>query len=271
MMLLEALQLPDACLVQQKIPKKAIAANSKSSAAAARLLQDSVDSIQLLGHITPNNSNIAAYKDAEHEYLEILYISLQLKKMVLVSAAQLKSLHQLLHQSIAYPLILEISGQEGSQWSLAEKTINQARPEHEQLVIQELLVSDWQSDDSSPLQHQFHQSLSFVQQDYSHLMALYQSFLGCFFGYLTAASLGRATLRIAEGGETVDGLGLQQQREQLRKIQDLQGKIIALKSRRDACSQFNEKVELNVQLQRLQVQLKRICSEANVGMHNESQ
>src|SRR5699024_7490293 len=116
-----------------------------------------------------------------------------------------------------------VTGQEGSQWSLAEKTINQANPEHDQLVIQELLVSDWQSVGSSPLQQQFHQSLCFVQQDHSHLMALYQSLLGCFVRYLTASSLGQTALvGVAEGVHTADEADLQQQRDQLRKIQGLQ-------------------------------------------------
>lgn len=257
MTLLEALQLPDACLVQQNIPKKAIVAQAKNSSATTRLLQDSVESIQLLAHITPNNSNIAAHTDKEREYLEILHIRLQLKDF-LISSAQLKSLHQLLHQSIAYPLILEVTDQEGSQWSLAEKTINQANPEHEQLVIQELLVSDWQSVRSSPLQQQFHRSLRFVKQDHSHLMALYQSLLGCFVRYLTAASLGQTAIGVVEGVYTTDEADLQQQREQLRKIQDLQKRINTLKAKRDGCSQFNEKVELNIQLQKLTCQLNTL-------------
>lgn len=250
MNLLEALQLPDACLVQQKIPKKTIAAYAKSSVAAARLLQDSVENIQLIGHITPNNSNISAHIVDEHEYLEILHISMQLKD-ALISPAQLKSLHQLLHQSIAYPLILEVTGQEGSQWSLAEKTVNQAKPDHEQLVIQELLVSDWQIVDSSPAQQQFRQSLSFVLQDHSHLMALYQSFIGCWVRYLTAVSLGQTDLRGAKSVHSSDQTELQRQRDQLRKIQDLQKRVNTLKAKRDACNQFNEKVELNIQLQKL--------------------
>lgn len=263
MRLLEALDLPEACLTQQKIPKKAIAAHTRNSAASARLLQESVDTVELVAHITPNNSNIAAHTDGLHEYLEVMHIRVQLKNF-LISPSQLKGLHQLLHQSIAYPLILEIKGQDGVQWSLAEKTINQASPEHEQLVIQEMLVSDWQSADGSPLQRQFHQSLSFLQQDRSHLMTLYQSLMGCFVRYLTASSLGQPALREAEGVNTTDEAYLQQQREQLRKIQGLQKSINILKAKRDACSQFNEKVELNVQLQELTRQLKSLSGEIDL-------
>src|SRR5690554_3304557 len=129
-MLLNALQLPSNCLVQQKIPKKAITEHARHSASAARLLQTVVDSIQLVGYITPNNSNIAAYQQGEYEYLEILVFQISLKDGS-HGAGQLKNLHQMLHQAFPYPLLLEVTNaDQETQWSLATKTVNQANPEH---------------------------------------------------------------------------------------------------------------------------------------------
>ena len=253
-MLLPLLQLPPACQVVQKIAKKSIVDHARHSSSAARLLQQAVGSITLLGHITPNNSNIAAYSDDEHEYLEVLYISLQLKEPM-PPEVQLKQLHQLLHQSIAYPLILELASTEGAQWSLAEKTINQANPEHEQLVLQEMIVTDWQAVQPSVLQAEFQQGLSFNQLDHGSLKMLYQSLQGCFVRYLTASSLQQATLSDSEGSYIGD---LASQQERLRTIQQLQQQKKALQARRDASTQFNEKVAINLELQRLTRELKEL-------------
>lgn len=251
-MLLHLLQLPAACLTEQKIPKKGISEHAKNSNPAARLLQQTVQTIHLLAHITPNNSNIASYADQEHEYLEAMHISLLLKEEQ-VSAGQLKSLHQLLHQSIAYPLILEIRDGSRAQWSLAEKAINQANPEHEQLVIRDLVVTDWQSSTPQNVQLEFQQSLSFPQLDHGNLMALYRSLLARFVNYLKAVSLGQTSLSDAS---TCSDADLVLQRDQLRRIQELQQRIRTLQARREACSQFNEKVAINLELQKLTRELK---------------
>lgn len=253
-MLLSLLQLPYACRVEHKIPKKNIAEHARHSSSAARLLQQAVESIHLLGHITPNNSNIAAYQDAEHEYLELMLISVRLKEP-LPAAGQLKQLHQLLHQSIAYPLLLELRNERGAQWSLAEKTINQASPEHEQLVVQELVVTDWQSEQPNELQKEFQHSLRFDQLDHASLKTLYLSLLGCFVRYLTAHSLQQTTL--ADAAARYDQ-NLEQQHATLRKIQQLQQHIKTLQAQRDSCSQFNEKVAINLELQRLTRELKEL-------------
>lgn len=253
-MLVSLLQLPAACQLTQKIPKKNIAEHAKHSPSAAKLLQQAVESIYLQGHITPNNSNIAAFSDEHYEYLEVLVISLQLKDPV-PPANQLKQLHQLLHQSIAYPLILELYNEQGAQWSLAEKTINQANPEHEQLVLQELIVTDWQTTEPTTLQSQFQHSLAFGQLEQASLKTLYQSLLSSFVRYLTASSLQQTTLSDAAGGYTDN---LAQQHEQLRQIQQLQQQIKTLRDQRNACSQFNEKVAINLELQRLTSELKEL-------------
>ncbi|MBS7350493.1 MAG: DUF4391 domain-containing protein [Comamonas sp.] len=258
-MLLDALQLPSVCQVQQKIPKKAIAEHARNSASAARLLQDVVESIQLVGHITPNNSNIAAYQQGEYEYVEILAFQILLKDGS-HSAGQLKSLHQLLHQAFPYPLLLEVVNADQAQCSLATKTVNQAHPEHEQLVIQELLVTDWLAATAGSLQQELCQSLAFHKQNQSNLMQLYQSWVNVFVRYLTAISLNQTTQGDAPAHHALTPEAAQQQLDRLRQIQDLQQHISALRNQRDACKQFNEKVTLNLELQKLNKKLAGLAA-----------
>ncbi|MFW8567265.1 DUF4391 domain-containing protein [Orrella sp. 11846] len=259
-MLLDFLQLPAACHIQQKIPKKAIAEYARNSASAVRLLQDLADSILLVGHITPNNSNIAAFQQAENEYLEILVLQIALKDRS-HSAGQLKSLHQLLHQAFPYPLLLEVISTDRVQWSLATKTVNQANPEHAQLVIQELLVTDWLTTTADALQQEFYQSLAFQQQNQSNLMFLYQGWISSFVRYLTACSLNQTTQADAPANYALEPEAVQQQMERLRQIQNLKQQISVLKNQRDACKQFNEKVALNLELQKLNKRLAHLADQ----------
>ena len=105
------------------------------------------------------------------------------------------------------------------------------------------------------MQSQFQHSLAFGQLEQASLKTLYQSLLSSFVRYLTASSLQQTTLSDAAGGYTDD---FAQQHEQLRQIQQLQQQIKTLRDKRNASSQFNEKVAINLELQRLTRELKEL-------------
>src|SRR5690554_1711665 len=78
-MILEALALPSHLHTQHKISKKSLVAQTQNSASTQKLLQETLSSINLVAHITPNNSNISAYQDEQSEYLELMVIQCMLK------------------------------------------------------------------------------------------------------------------------------------------------------------------------------------------------
>lgn len=248
-------------LIVQKLTKKSFYDNGQLNASAQKLLQEQVESICLQAHIHPDNSNIAAYKTAQHEYLEIFVIQITLKDnqaWLNLKPAQLKSLHEGVHKAIAYPLFLEIKAGEQVQWSLAEKSVHQADSEHDKLILNELLQTQWLATDigtrpGGELLQSLLNRLAFANQNQQNLYTLYQSWYKALTGYALAHQAGLSDLPSTESS-------LETQRTKLKQIQQLKKDINELQNQLKTCQQFNEKVELNIRLQSLTKQLNDLIS-----------
>lgn len=262
-MLIEALQLPPALRINQKLTKKSFYDNGQLSASAQKILQEQVESISLQAHLHPDNSNIAAYKTAQHEYLEIFVIQITLKDhqaWLNLKPAQLKTLHEAVHKAIAYPLFLEIKAGEQVQWSLAEKSVHQADSEHDKLILNELLQTQWLDTSQKTglyalqgaggeLLQSLLKRLAFANQNQQNLYTLYQGWYKALTGYALAHQAGLTELPSTESS-------IEDQRVKLKQIQQLKKDINDLQNQLKACQQFNEKVELNIRLQNLTKQLE---------------
>ena len=257
-MILEALALPSHLHTQHKISKKSLVAQTQNSASTQRLLQQTLSNSNLLAHITPNSSNIPAYQDEQSEYLELMVIQCTLKDK-LPSHSQCSQLHRLFHQHIPYPVILEIitANGESAQWSLAHKTINQADTSNEKLVVQEIIQTHWLplTTPDTLLENLF-AAIEFNQQPKQHLLALYEALQQYLVSYLLALSLNKTSLKDAAPAYAVS---LDEKRDTLHKIQQLKQDIAALENKRNKTQQFNEKVELNMEIQKLKAQLAKLA------------
>ncbi len=259
-MLLEELQLPSALRINQKLTKKSFYDNGQLSASAQKLLQEQVESIQLQAHIHPDNSNVPTYQTTQHEYLEIFVIQIMLKDhqaWLNLKPAQLKTLHEGVHKAIAYPVLLEIKAGEQVQWSLAEKSIHQGDSEHDKLILNEWLQTEWQATDtitrSGKIMQALFNRLAFAKQSQQNLYTLYQGWLKTLTDYALAHQAGLTDLPSTEHS-------LETQRAKLKQIQQLKKDIDELQNQLKTCQQFNEKVELNIRLQKLTKQLNDLIS-----------
>jgi|LSQX01.2.fsa_nt_gb hypothetical protein len=252
-MILQALKLPKHLQCCIKLSKKAFIEHTKQKNVTQRLLQEHVANIQIIAHLTPDNSNIPAYKNQHQEYLELMVLQCELKETD-IRSSQLNALHRLFHQHIPYPLIVEISSpqQEQVQWSLAHKSINQADTESALLVLSDIHTSNWLST-STPdaLTKELKRKLKIDQQNHSHFFALYDSLVQHLIGFLLAVNLNKNTL--AEASATYSTKP--QQDETLKKVKQLKNNIAALENKRGKTTQFNEKVALNLEVQKLKKQL----------------
>lgn len=260
-MLLEALHLPPALRMNQKLTKKSFYELGNLSNAQKKGLQDQVDAIHLAAQLTPDKTNIPALQTQVVEYLEILVVEVRLKE----GASQLpfkslQSLHQLMHKAIPYPLVLIASAGTESQISLAEKQINQAKAESDKLVVSELIQSGWFNGQTpSRIENEFLTSVQYNQLNHSNLFKLYQSLMQRLTALLIAEKTGQFKLNGSSENQSQEQLD--QQRQRLKNIQKLDKEITKLKSKIASTQQFNEKVELNLQLQRLNKQCAEMKAE----------
>lgn len=63
---------------------------------------------------------------------------------------------------------------------------------------------------------------------------------------------------MADAAPAYENSNFEQQRETLRQIQQLKQDIAALENKRNKTQQFNEKVELNMEIQKLKTQLAKL-------------
>ncbi|WFE69105.1 DUF4391 domain-containing protein [Thiomicrospira sp. R3] len=276
-MLLEALQLPPALHFNQKLTKKSFYDNGQLPATAQRLLQEQVETLMIQAHITPDNSNIPAYQTAQHEYLELFVIQVTLKDQPhpnthkagsILKPAQLKTLHEWVHKAIAYPILLEIKAGQQVQWSLAEKTVHQADSEHDKLIMNESIQTDWIDIGATTrlyarhgvggmcLEQDFYNALRFDRQNQQNLYRLYQSLIYTFTRYQTARLTGATQLPTNQNSGAEPDIAAQ--RAKLKHIQQLKKDIDELANKLKTCAHFNEKVALNIKLQNHKQQLEQI-------------
>lgn len=261
-MLLEALQLPSALRINQKLTKKSFYELGNLSNAQQKLLQEQVAGIELIAQLTPDKTNMPTVQTETLEYLEIAVLRVQLKNHHADSALsnkQMQSLHSLFQKAIPYPLILLIESGEKAQVSVAEKQINQADTDSEKLVLTELLQTHWISTNNpNDIEQAFLESLNYAQLNHNNLFTFYQSFIQRLTALLIAEKTGQFKLNDSNVNPIQEQLD--QQRQQLKLMQKLDKEISELKGKIASTQQFNEKVELNIKLQQLTKQLQSLKS-----------
>jgi len=269
--MLKPFKFPAPLLINQKLTKKSFYEMGSLSNPQQKLLQEHVDTVQLSAHLTADKTNIPIYKSDKNEYIEILVIEVQLKNQHTPqggikassdssnkqSSKHIKLLHELFHKAIPYPVVLIIHSGQQSQLSLAEKFINQADVENEKLIMNELIQTDWLDPNQlQPEEQLFVESIQYNQLHKQNLYILYQSLIQRFTALLLAKKTGLFNFPLQSEQPSQDDID--QQRAILKTIMQLDRDITELKNKIANCNQFNEKVELNMQLQKLNNQLKQV-------------
>jgi hypothetical protein len=99
-----ALKLPDAALVNRRIPKKLLAERSPT-AADRRLVQDNVEQISWIAALKPSNVGISPLVDSTRDYIEVSVLSVDFRGIDCDSQRG-RRLAELTHRAIPYPIML---------------------------------------------------------------------------------------------------------------------------------------------------------------------
>lgn len=259
MELLEFFNFPSSFAMHQRLTKKSFYEQGGLSSAGQKLLQDQVGSIKIEAQITPDKANIPAYKTEMHEYLEVFVINVSLKSSQAwrdLTSKQIKTLHEMVHKAISYPVILMLQSGGRTQLSQAERLINKADASSEKLVLGDLFLTNWiETTKPQEIEQAFLGSLGYAQQHHQNLYALYQGWMQRVVALLLAEQTGIFEQSLLKGA--IEAESLNQQRERLKIIIQLDKEINELKNKVATSLQFNEKVAFNVQLQNLNAQLEQ--------------
>jgi len=244
---IDALGIPPSALVEQRVPKKLLSEHGAPTTADKRQIQDGIEEIIWVAALKPTNIGVPAFEDAVRQYLEIAVLTVELR-----SAAKSARIIELIHRAIPYPLVLA-AGQDGAvSLSLAHKRWSQG--EAGKVVIEDLRLVALSLDAPSNQEDAFLASIAVSRLPSQNIFTFYDGILAQF----SALEASRITGAFAKPDSTEHASAL---REGLDRHTRLQRDLDMLRAKAAKEKQINRRVELNLEIKRLQVELAAIQTE----------
>lgn len=250
--LVTALQLPASTRVDQRVPKKMLVESGAPTAADKRLINEQIAKIRWLAAIKPGTVGVAAYQDAEREYLEIALLHVTARQGLPGQGTSTRKktinttrMAELVHRAIPYPVALILQTPGSLLLSLAHK--RWAQNEAGKVVL-DGEVTTVALGSGSDTEQAFIQSLMLAAQPQASMLALYQGWIDCVVALQAAAHTGRFTRSATPAAAAA-------RRQALRDSQRLQEEAARLRAQATKEKQMARRVELNLALQRVKAEL----------------
>ena len=235
----DAFGLPPSARVDMRVPKKMLAEQGAPTAADKRIILDGIDELQWFAACKPATIGVPSFKDDIREYLEIAAVGCAFRP-----EAKTTRLIELIHRAIPYPVLLITTDAEGAALSLAHK--RPAEREVGRIVIDRVVNTG--PIGGTAVDQAFLASLALVRQPRHNLNTLYDGWLARVEA-LQAAKVSGVYLA------TDDRQAVQRRREALENHTRLQREIALLRAKAGRENQMKGRVDLNLQIRRLQAAL----------------
>ena len=215
--------------------------NGNLSTADKELFTNVIDKIIWAYCLKPENTNIKVHKDELRDYPEI-----EVLEVAVNSDTKLKRIAEIIMRTIPYPMILIFSLNGKKQIWTAQQRINQN--DNSKNIIEEFINTEWVYEDS-----ELYKKLSITNMNMTDFYSLY-----C--GFVDAISVHNAK-HITHKEMTGE-----QARELTSKMAELENQIASLKAKLKKETQFNKRVEINLEIKKLnKIVLEVIGFEKNKG------
>lgn len=237
-----AFALPEAALVNKRVPKKLVLENACSTVADRKLVNDFIEDIHWIAALKPGTTGVPAYQDEQRSYLELAILSVTLRNSL--QSGRLQRLIELLHRAIPYPIVLILEHEE--QIYLSCTHIRAAQNAVDKIVLDgELLLAEVNAASQSNSYCQFLQSLALDQQAREHLHALYSAWMEKISAWQIAMITGCFSLSISPEQSALS-------RAALRRCFELDSQINSLRAAAGKEHQIARQVAINLEMKRLQ-------------------
>jgi hypothetical protein len=245
---IHALSLPQGARVDQRVPKKLLVEQGAPTAADKRQIQDGIEELFWIAALKPTSIGIAEFRDEVREYLEIAVLTVTLRP-----SAKPTRLIELIHRAIPYPLVLLAAQAETVSVSLAHKRWSQG--EKGQVVIEDVRrTSAFRPDAPTAHEKAFLASLPLSAVPAKDLFSLYQGWIDRIAAFEASQIFDAfVTPHTADQASAL--------REQLDTHARLQRELTAIRAQATKEKQINRRVELNLELKRLEGELTLIAQQ----------
>ena len=238
-LLLNELDLPASAMVDKRVPKTMLHAHGAPTPADKRQINEGIEQLVWVAALKPTTIGVAEYRDEQREVLEIAVLQLTLR-----TAAKVGRLVELVHRAVPYPVLLITEQGTNASLSLAQKRWSQA--EAGKTVLEgDVVTVEWEAEQDSERWPAFRKALGISQQPRITLVALYQGWIDT----LLALQAARLTGAFAVPTNP-EQAGLR--RKALQECSRLAGEISRLRVTAANEKQMARRVDLNLELKRLE-------------------
>ena len=223
------LNIPGSCFIGNTVYKKLFYENADLSTSDKSLFTDTINKITWLYCLKPETINIPAYKDEVRDYPEIEVIEVLVHKDY-----KLKRITEIIMRTIPYPMLLIFKLEDKRQFYVAHQRTNQS--DSSKNTIEEFIATDWLESDSA-----LFAKLNIKQMMFINFYTLYSDIVDAISIY-----------RLSTIMPTDDNITGAEARELSAKIEEIEGQITSLRAKLKKETQFNRKMELNIEIKRLE-------------------
>lgn len=240
-------QIPERNLRQQRLTKAFFLRNFDLSSAEKKTLNESIIRMEILAQILPDQSNIPSVVTKVKSYEQVLLIVCTVADNQLDSLAE--KCMQLIQKYISHQLMVIVEDTNEFIINATEKRINQK--DTSKLTVERFFTTDklsklYKNELSAP----FYEALDYSKLDKTNLELFYKSYIQTIIQYQTATKIGsfkkRTTARTMEDMQNIE------------TIEKLETDIQTLTSQIKKVSQLNEKVALNIRIQKKRQEIESI-------------
>lgn len=240
--LLCALDLPTGSRVDQRVAKKLLVENGAPTAADKRHINEGIEELIWLAALKPTTIGVPHYRDEIREYLEIAVLQLKSRE-----GAKVTRLVELLHRAIPYPVFL--LSERGKQTVLSAAHKRWSQGEAGKTVLDgEIVSARCDAERDEELWPGFRDALKLDRQPRMDLRALYQGWINTLLAWNASRITG--AFSIAADAEHANA-----REEALRDCTRLDDQVARLRAAAKKEKQVAKRVELNLELKRVEAQL----------------
>ncbi len=238
---ISALASPKEAMVEQRVPKKLLLEQGAPTATDKRQIQDGIEEINWVAALKPTNIGVPAFRDEIREYLEIAVLTVAMR-----STAKPPRLIELIHRAIPYPIVLFTEHRDTINLSLAHKRWSQG--EAGKVVIEDGRQVLLNPNATTAEEVSFLASLAVSRLPVRDLFALYDGLLARLAALEAARLTGVFTPPNSAESAAAVWAGLDTHAR-------LKRDLAILRAKADKEKQINRRVELNIDIKRLETEL----------------
>ena len=240
------LNIPERAIISKKISKAFFIRNFELSSADKKILNEIV-TMEWLASIKPSNSNITVAQNETYIFEEIQVMTCTLSGNLIKGT--IDRVANLFQKHIPYPIVLMIENADEFVMNVCDKKINQN--DKSKRTIEAFINSPNISKlYKNELIGAFFEGLDFAVLDKTNLETTYKSYTSAIVQFQTAMVTG--TFNKRSSIRTEDDL------KHLETIQKIEKEILTLSNQIKKESQLNNRVSLNIQIQKKRNEIEHL-------------